>query len=389
MRLDTAQLLTTLALLAGPRRTVATAVEVLGPNPVVDALPVLQRIALLRETRRDLKQHKGLLHELRAQIIDVTPADAEVEEVKLERLSARTLLAVVGAAVALYIIATRFTQVDFASLGHVNWGWAVATLGLSVLTFLGAGMTCAGFVVNRISLLRATLVQYAVGFAGLLAPTAVGTVALNVRFLERSGVDPAVAVSSVGVVQLVMFVGHIVLLVLFGVLAGTGTNESFTPPAGAVVAVLVLVILALVGLSLPVGRRVIQRRVQPLVRRVVPQLIAVFQTPRKLALGLGGALLLNIAYIAALDTSIRALGQTLPFATVAVVYLAGSVVGSAVPTPGGIGAIEAAMAAGLTAAGIPAPIALPAVLLYRIATFWIPIPIGWASLTWLQRVGAL
>ena len=81
--------------------------------------------------------------------------------------------------------------------------------------------------------------------------------------------------------------------------------------------------------------------------------------------------------------------QTLPFATVAVVYLAGSVVGSAVPTPGGIGAIEAAMAAGLTAAGIPASIALPAVLLYRIATFWIPIPVGWAALTWLQRVGAL
>jgi len=390
LRLDTAQLLTTLSLLAGPRRTVATAVEVLGPNPVVDSLPVLQRIALSRETRRDLKAHKGLLHDLRAQIIDVTPVDAaEVEEVKLERLSVRTLIAVIGAAVALYIIATRFTQVDFASLAHINWAWGVATLGLSVLTFLGAGMTCAGFVLKKINLLRATLVQYAVGFAGLLAPTAVGTVALNVRFLERSGVDPAVAVSSVGLVQLVMFVGHIALLVLFGVLAGTGANESFTPPAGAVVAVLVLVIIALIGLSLPVGRRVIQKRVQPLVRRVVPQLVAVLQNPRKLALGLGGALLLNLAYIAALDTSLRAVGQSLPFATVAVVYLAGSVVGSAIPTPGGIGAIEAAMAAGLTAAGIPAAIALPAVLLYRIATFWIPIPIGWLSLTYLQRVGSL
>jgi len=30
-----------------------------------------------------------------------------------------------------------------------------------------------------------------------------------------------------------------------------------------------------------------------------------------------------------------------------------------------------------------------AVLLYRIATFWIPIPIGWVSLTWLQKVGSL
>ena len=95
-------------------------------------------------------------------------------------------------------------------------------------------MTCVGFVTARVSLWRATLVQYAVGFSGLLAPTAVGTVALNVRFLERSGVDPAVAVSSVGLVQLIMFVGHIVLIVLFGVLAGTGAEPSFTPPQGAV-----------------------------------------------------------------------------------------------------------------------------------------------------------
>ena len=127
-------------------------------------------------------------------------------------------------------------------------------------------MTCVGFVTARLSLWRATLVQYAVGFSGLLAPTAVGTVALNVRFLERSGVDPAVAVSSVGLVQLVMFVGHIVLIVLFGVLAGTGAAPSFTPPQGAIVGVLVALVLALIGLSLPWGRRLLQQRVQPLVR---------------------------------------------------------------------------------------------------------------------------
>ena len=68
---------------------------------------------------------------------------------------------------------------------------------------------------------------------------------------------------------------------------------------------------------------------------------------------------------------------------------AGSVVGAAIPTPGGIGAIEAAMAAGLTAAGLPGSIAVSAVLIYRTATFWIPIPIGWVSLTYLQRKGAL
>ena len=128
---------------------------------------------------------------------------------------------------------------------------------------------------------------------------------------------------------------------------------------------------------------------RPLVRRVVPQLIAVFQRPKKLALGLGGAVLLNLAYIAALDASVRAFGHSLSFSAVAIVYLAGSVVGAAVPTPGGLGGIELAMASGLTATGLPAGVAVSAVLLYRIATFWIPIPIGWVSLTWLQKVGSL
>ena len=184
--------------------------------------------------------------------------------------------------------------------------------------------------------------QYAVGFSGLLAPTAVGTVALNVRFLERSGVDPAVAVSSVGLVQLVMFVGHIVLIVLFGVLAGTGAAPSFTPPQGAIVGVLVVAdrradrAVAAVGTpAAPVSA------CSPLVRRVIPQLIAVFQRPSKLAIGIGGALLLNLAYIAALDASVRAFGHSLSFSAIAVVYLAGSVVGAAVPTPGGLGGIEA------------------------------------------------
>jgi glycosyltransferase 2 family protein len=389
MRLDVVQLLTTLGLVAGAEPAVRTAVDVLGPNPVVDALPLLQRIALARSTRQELKEHRGLLHDLRAQIIAVTPADPDVEEIQLQRLSARTVVAVVGGAVAAYVLVTRLPQVNFRSLASVNWYWAAAAMVCSCLTYLAAGMTCAGFVLARVSLWRATLTQYAVGFSGLLAPTAVGTVALNVRFLERSGVDPAVAVSSVGLVQLVMFVGHILLLLLFGVLAGTGKEASFTPPQGAVIAVLVLVILALVGLSLPIGRRLIAQRVRPMVRRVVPQLFGVFQKPGKLAMGLGGALLLNVAYILALDASCRGFDAHLPFATVAVVYLAGSVVGSAIPTPGGIGAIELAMASGLTAAGLPAGVAFPAVLLYRITTFWIPIPVGWLSLAWLQRVGSL
>ena len=73
----------------------------------------------------------------------------------------------------------------------------------------------------------------------------------------------------------------------------------------------------------------------------------------------------------------------------AVVYLTGSAIGSLVPTPGGLGAIEAALSAGLTAAGMPGAAAVSAVLLYRLLTFWLPVPIGWLALKYLERRQAL
>ena len=44
--------------------------------------------------------------------------------------------------------------------------------------------------------------------------------------------------------------------------------------------------------------------------------------------------------------------------------------------PCGIGAVEAGLTAGLTAAGVP--VAVSAVLLFRLLTFWLTIPFGWA-----------
>ena len=63
--------------------------------------------------------------------------------------------------------------------------------------------------------------------------------------------------------------------------------------------------------------------------------------------------------------------------------------GSAAPTPGGIGAVEAALAAGLTAAGLDGSTAVQAALLFRAVTFWLPMVPGWLSFTYLQRQGAL
>jgi uncharacterized protein (TIRG00374 family) len=45
-------------------------------------------------------------------------------------------------------------------------------------------------------------------------------------------------------------------------------------------------------------------------------------------------------------------------------------------TPGGLGFVEAGLVGTLTLAGIPAAAALAATLLYRLVSYWLPIPAG-------------
>lgn len=63
-----------------------------------------------------------------------------------------------------------------------------------------------------------------------------------------------------------------------------------------------------------------------------------------------------------------------PLAHVLTTYLVATVVGVVSPTPGGVGAFEATVAAGLTGLGMPASAAVPALLAFRLQTFWLPIP---------------
>jgi uncharacterized protein (TIRG00374 family) len=95
------------------------------------------------------------------------------------------------------------------------------------------------------------------------------------------------------------------------------------------------------------------------------------------------------AYAATLFAAVHAYGESIPFAAAVVVYLGAGLLGSVAPTPGGIGAVEAALIAGLSAVGVPPSAALPAALLYRTVTFWLPTIPGWGAFQWLQRRGAI
>ncbi|PZG03413.1 lysylphosphatidylglycerol synthase transmembrane domain-containing protein, partial [Nonomuraea aridisoli] len=389
LRLDVAQLLTYLALRVGPERSVRAAAAVMGPDALAAAMPLLQRIALTRETRSALAKAKHVLPEIREQIVALTPQN-RVEEVRLERFRPRTLITIIASAVAAYIVLSQLSQVDvYRVVTTANWAWSGVALVASFVSFVAAALMLRGFVPEHLPLWRTVLVQFASSFVKLVAPAAVGGVAINTRYLQKRGIRPASAVASVGASQLIMLVFHIALLLLFAYITGSSTATSFTPSRGLVLALLALALLVVVVLGVPPLRRLVTARMRKLFSNVLPRLLDVLQSPRKMVEACVGTLMITIAFVVCLYACVCAFGGDISFTAVAVVYLTANAIGSAAPTPGGLGAVELALAAGLTVAGVPRELATSAVLLHRLLTFWLPVLPGWASFTYLQRHEAL
>src|SRR5580700_3717591 len=389
VRLDLAQLLAELALYVGPERSADLALEKAGADELVAVVPLLQRVALARSTRAALRRRRDVLPALRQRLLAAVPG-GEVAPVQLQRIRLRSLVTLVATIAGAYLLAGELAR---ESLGHVlraaDWHWSAVALGLSALTYVAATLSLSGFVPGRLSFARTLLAQLAGSFVTLVTPAAVGGAAINIRYLQRRKIPAPVAAASVGVVQVVALVLHVLMLIVFVAIAGAADKHAFRPPTWAYFVLAGLVVAAGVVLALPAGRRLLRARVAPTLGQVLPRLLEIAQQPRKLAEGIGGALLLTMAYILCLAACVKAFHGSAAFAGIAVVYLTGSALGSIIPTPGGLGAVEAALTAGLVATGLHGTEAASAVLLFRLLTFWFPVPVGWVALNYLERKDAI
>jgi uncharacterized membrane protein YbhN (UPF0104 family) len=384
IRLDLTQLLAELALLVGPDRAARLATKAVGADQLVAVVPLLQPIVLHRTTRSALRRRKDVLPALRTQLLAAAPGE-DAAPVRLERVRPRTIVTLIASLIAGYFLLGQLGRVNLIStLRSADWHWTLLALALSGVTYLGAALALSGYVPDRLRFRPLVLAQLAGSFVTLVTPAAVGGAALNIRYLQRRRVPAAVAAASVGLSQVVAFVLHILLIVVFAAITGS-QGHSLQPPNWVYFVIAGLIVIVLAVVAIPAGRRLIRARLAPVLGQVLPRLLAVVQQPRKLAEGIGGALLLDGAYILCLAACIQALGGSVSLASIALVYLTGSALGSAVPTPGGLGAVEAALSAGLTAAGLPGSTAVSAVLLFRTLTFWLPVPIGWGAFNYLER----
>lgn len=196
------------------------------------------------------------------------------------------------------------------------------------------------------------------------------------------------AISATAAKEVAVGVVHVLLLVLLAIVAGSSgilQEELDRLPSLQTLGIAAAVVLALVGVAAatPRVRRVTRETVLPAVRESVGALRELASSPLRMLVLFAGALVLQLGYAAALYFAARALGGEVGFVTIGLIYLTVGSMASIAPTPGGIGAVEAVLLAALTGVGMAAATALAAVFLYRLVTFWLPIPAGGLSFRWL------
>ncbi|MGW3174907.1 flippase-like domain-containing protein [Streptomyces sp. NPDC001153] len=410
---DIAELLATTATRMGVPRATQCALTGLGPRLLATALPYLQPLALLGPARREVAQYDrararaagagtkrravrpggrpSLLRDLSAAVVEATGAEP-APLAPLARFTWKTIFGLVGAFLVLHLVLPQFASAPavVAALRKADWWWVLAALPVTFISQVFSTCLQMGTIPARLPFGPTYEVQFASSFLNRITPNNVGGMALNLRYLQKTGIETGAATASVGLQSLLSAVSNAVLAAWFFAWAGRHhTGVHLHVPAGRYVLPAIALALAAGGLLgvTPAGRRFLREKVWPFLRAAASTVTGVASDPAKLALLVTGALGLPLIQVVGLALSVRAFGGDLPFVQAGAVYMAARLVANAAPVPGGLGALEAGLIAGLTVLGVTAGAATSAVLVYRLLTFWLNVPLGALALRAVQRKG--
>ncbi|WP_327010261.1 flippase-like domain-containing protein [Dactylosporangium sp. NBC_01737] len=304
----------------------------------------------------------------------------------------RMLLAVAVAVTVVVLAVMHWSTVSAgaAGLARANSAWlVVAGLGTASIWIAGT-ITQIGSMSLRPPVGKLLAVQVAASFANHVLPAGSGGMGINIRFLRKHGLGSGAAVGSVGLNSFVGMVTHVLLLVVAVAVSPSlargiqvpgswrDTASRAAGPAGWVLLAIAgaLLAAALVASVRPAWRRRLAGRVAAAGRRVAEELRGlwgVLRDPYRAAALWLGSLCTPLLHAVILYAVLRSLGVAVTVGTAFVVYLVVSSLSAFVPSPGGIGALDVAMLAGLAAIGVTSAVALGAVVGYRLITVWVPL----------------
>jgi uncharacterized protein (TIRG00374 family) len=290
---------------------------------------------------------------------------------------------------------------SFAVLAHLYWLWipvAIALEGVSMCAFACMQRRFLATGGTRVRVRHAMATTFAANALSVSLPLAGPELAAAFTFRRfvRHGADAPLAGWSLlagGVISSVTAA----LIVLGGGLASGSVLVTGIAVPGALLAIAALLLLGAAGrrprLIEALGRSAswASKRVTWLLRRQpldTTQIIKIWaERLGSLHLGSSGwtavaslGMVNWLADAAVLLVSIRAVGAPVPWNYFLVVYGSGVAAQSLNITPGGLGVAEGTMSLALVATGTRASQALAAVLLYRLASFWLVALAGWLVL---------
>lgn len=388
LRSDIAQLLVTTTHLYDAPSAVRAAIDAFGKNTVLTASRRLTNAAVPLRIRQSVVDPKAVIAAARDEVKRQTRVD-EIRTETVTRFTRSQLIQLVLLIALVYVAYPFISSVPtfITELRTANWWFALLGLAASSLTYVGAAAALWAAADGVVKLWGLIVMQVANKFAATTTPAGVGGLALSARYLQKGGVTPMRATTAVALQQSVQVITHIVLLIFFSTAAGVSANLSRFVPSVNVLYLVGGLLLGLIGtfLLVPRLRRWLATSVRPRLEEVVGHLIELGREPKRLAVIVLGCAATTLGNAFALWAAIEAFGGDTSFITVTVVTMVGGTLASAAPTPGGVGAVEAALIGGLAAFGMAAATAVPAVLLYRVLTTWLPVFVGWQVMRWMTK----
>ena len=389
--IDVAELLVSTTVLVGPNRALSAAVSGAGVDAVKGSLPYLQRSALTPHTRDSARSHEVALDELRKTAAEAA-GTVPVEIAAMTRIRPRNLLIIAAVAVSAYLLIAQLADVGFETIGDVlrnaQPAWLLTGLVVATFGFVPEAISLRGAVATPLPLLPCVVFKSALKFVNLTVPGAAGKVAATVRFVQRLGGTAAEAVASGAVDDVAgkLVKVLLVLLMLPFVRDGLGNVDIRigTPDSKLVSAILVAIVVSGLVISLVPA---VNTKVIPPLREGFAALRVVLGDRRKRLELFGGHLAGELTFALSLGAVCHAYGVGLSLAELLAINVGASLLAGFIPAPGGVGAAEATLTAGLVAFGVDESTAFAIAITQRLCTHYLPPIWGYFSLQWLRKQG--
>jgi uncharacterized membrane protein YbhN (UPF0104 family) len=391
---DVANLLAATAAVAGTDRALAAARRGIADDELLAAVPLLQPASISGWTHDALGGRRGLddrLAELRTATSTVLGTDPP-ELRQLYRVHPRNLVMAVAALLAIAFLFSRVGDPGefWDEIKNANWWYVALALALGAATDVAFGITFLGNVPIRIPVWPSIELQSAMSFSNLAVPVAADS-AMQVRFLQKQGLDLPSAVATGGVLSSVSEI--IVQVGLFFValwLAPDSIDLGRIDTGQLAVIALAVVFVLLVAVAVVFGVRRIRHAVLPPVVRATRTVWDAVRTPSRIALLVVGNIVAQCLYAGSLLACLAAFGASVNFWTLLALNIGITTIASLVPIPGGGTALSSVGLAGmLTAFGVTPAAAGAAVLAHQLAVAYIPAIPGWFATNDLIRKGML